>query len=97
MLLLYLYRLLIQYIIKDKSRKTALKLAKDLQLDDMSYIDMQNKLEEIGVVLQKTSPQNPLDINKCDDKLKFVDNIFLYSSLILGALITICSFIWGIL
>jgi len=95
--LLGLYRLLVQIIIKSKHRQMALKLAKDLNMENMSYSQLQSKLTEVDTVLKRCAPDNPLDINKCDQPLKFVDNIFLYSSLVLGALITICSFIWGIL
>ena len=96
-LLLILYKMLVRAIARDKHKKMALKLAKDLKMDDMSYIEMQAKLDEIGTVLEKTSPQNVLPIKNTAKPLKFVDKIFLYSSIVLGALITICSFIWGIL
>jgi len=96
-LLLYIYRILLQAITKNQHKNIALKLAKDLKLDDMNYIEMQNKLNEIGTVLEQTSPQKNIDITNENPPLKFVDKLFLYSSIILGALITICSFIWGIL
>lgn len=97
MLLLYLYRALLYVIIKNKNKHTAIKLAKDLQLENMSYVELQNKLGEIDTVLKQTANKNPFQIDNQNPQLKFVDKIFLYSSLILGSLITICSFIWGIL
>ena len=96
-LLLYIYRILVQSIAKDKHKSTALALAKDLKMEDMDYIQMQNKLNEIEVLLEQSNPKKTLDITNKNPKLKFIDNIFLYSSLALGAIITICSFIWGIL
>ena len=66
-------------------------------MEDMDYIQMQNKLNEIEVLLEQSNPKKTLDITNKNPKLKFIDNIFLYSSLALGAIITICSFIWGIL
>lgn len=96
-LLLVLYRRLVHTIAKDNHKRVALKLAKDLKLDDMSYVDMQNKLDEIEIVLEQTSPKSTENIQNNSPPLKFADKIFLYSSIILGAMITICSFIWGIL
>lgn len=96
LLLLALYRILLQSIIKNRNKRMAINLAKDLKLDDMSYIEMQGKLDEIEVVLEQSQPKKSIQITNAGT-LKFVDKIFLYSSLVLGALITICSFIWGIL
>ncbi len=96
-ILLSMYRALLQAIANDKHKRMALQLAKDLKMEDMSYTDMQAKLDEIGVVLDQSSPKNAFEIKNSANNLTFVDNIFLYSSIVLGALITICSFIWGIL
>ena len=74
----------------------ATQLAKDLKMDNMSYEEMQSKLDEVGKVLESKTDK-PFEINNSQPKLKFVDNIFLNSSLILGALITISSFIWGVM
>ena len=97
MLLLAVYRMLVQAIARDKHKATAMALAKDLKMDDMDYIEMQNKLNEIELLLEQTSPKKTLDLTNENPPLKFVDKIFLYSSIVLGTLITICSFIWGIL
>lgn len=96
-LLLALYKVLVDAIARDKHKRMAVKLAKDLKMEEMSYIEMQAKLDEIGIVLEKTSPQNVLDIQNSSKPLKFVDKIFLYSSIVLGGLVTLCTFIWGIL
>ena len=96
-LLLALYKVLVQEIAKDKHKQVALRLAKDLKMDDMDYVQMQNKLDEIGLVLEQTSPKSTLSLTNDKPPLKFIDKIFLYSSIVLGALITISSFIWGIL
>lgn len=95
-LLLSLYKILLQAIIKDKNKRMAVKLAKDLHLEELSYPEMQGKLDEIGIVLEQSSPKKAFEITN-PSTLKFVDKVFLYSSLVLGAMITICSFIWGIL
>ena len=83
-------------IIKDKSRQSALRLAKDLKFNDLSYLEVQDKLAEIDSILKQSSSSDFKSMDE-EERLSFVDKIFLYSSLILGVLITICSFIWGIL
>lgn len=97
LLLLYVYRILIKAIIKDNHKRTALSLAKDLKMEEMNYVEMQNKLNEIEIVLEQTQPKESISITDTNPTLKFTDKVFLYSSIILGSLITICSFIWGIL
>ena len=97
LILLSMYRALLHAIANDKHKRMALQLAKDLKMENMSYTDMQAKLDEIGVVLDQSSPKNAFEIKNTANKLTFIDNIFLYSSIVLGSLITICSFIWGIL
>lgn len=97
LMLLALYRVLLYAIAKDKHKKVVVDLAKDLKLDDLNYIEMQNKLNEIEAVLHQTHQNKEPALEDSGPTLTFVDNIFLYSSIILGALITISSFIWGIL
>ena len=84
-------------IAKENHKLIAKNLAKDLKLDELNYVEMQNKLDEIGTVLEQTNSNNSPTLSNTAPQLKFVDKIFLYSSLILGSLITACSFIWGIL
>ena len=96
-LLLALYRVLLKAIVKHKHQQTALQLAKDLKLEELTYSEMQNKLDEIELVLDNTSEKPSIELINTSHPLKFVDKIFLYSSLILGAMITICSFVWGVL
>lgn len=96
-LLLSLYRTLLRLIAQDKNKRIALKLAQDLKMDDMDYASMQNKLCEIETVLEQKSSTQSVEIKNTEQPLTFVDKLFLYSSIILGALTTICSFIWGIL
>ncbi len=96
-LLIYLYRLLLIVIIRDQQKRTVQRLAKDLNMDDMSYDEMNTKLDEVTQVLEKSTPSSPLNIKNTSTKLKYADNVFLYSSIVLGVLVTVSSFIWGIL
>jgi len=96
-ILLAIYRNLVNAISKDNHKQVAKKLAKDLKLDELDYLEMQIKIEEVGEILNQTAPQNAELLSNSGPTLKFTDEIFLYSSIVLGALITACSFIWGIL
>ena len=96
-LLIYLYRLLLITIIHDKQKHSVQKLAEDLNLQDMSYNEMNSKIEEVSKVLEKAKPSSPLNIKDTNAKLKYADNVFLYSSIVLGILVTVSTFIWGIL
>lgn len=92
-----LYFLIISRIIKIKKKEKYMLVAKDLKLEDKSYAELQEKLsdakQEIYVI--KSQPLVPLKDN--GKALTPLDKIFTYNAVILGALITICSFIWGIL
>ncbi len=96
-LLLYLYKLLVTQIIKEKHKQIAIKLAKDLKMDNMEYAEVQNKLGEIDTILQQSSDKKLSEFVSDEKTLTALDKLFLYSSLILGGLITLCSFIWGML
>lgn len=97
-LLLWTYKYLLKQITKEKQKQIANSLAKDLKLDQADYNEVQQKLNEIESILQQTNPQSNTTIsNENSIILNFVDKVFLYSSIVLGSLITFCSFIWGIL
>lgn len=96
-LLVYLYRLLLITIIHDKQKHSVQKLAEDLKLEDLSYNEMNSKIEEVSKVLEKSQSPSPFNIKDTNTKLKYADNVFLYSSIALGVLVTISTFIWGIL
>ena len=96
--LLWIYKYLVSQIAKNKQKQIATNLAKDLKLDQVDYSEVQQKLNEIETVLEQSSPKSCMNItNENTTALNFVDKVFLYSSIVLGALITFCSFVWGIL
>ena len=96
--LLWLYSVLVKQIAKEKQKQVANNLAKDLKLDQADYDQVQQKLNEIEIVLEQSNPKSSMLIsNKNTAALNFVDKVFLYSSIVLGSLITFCSFIWGVL
>lgn len=97
-ILLWVYKYLVGQIAKCKQKQIATSLAKDLKLDQADYNEIQLKLNEIESVLEQSSPKSSMNItNENTTALNFVDKVFLYSSIVLGALITFCSFIWGVL
>lgn len=75
-------------IISNETKKIIIKnLLKDLNVNENSTLqEIQLKSYFVGNILQ----------NK-NQKSSFTDKIFLISSFILGGILTICSFIWGVL
>ena len=97
-ILLWVYKYLLTQIAKSKQKQIANTLAKDLKLDQADFNEVQQKLNEIETLLEQSSPKSSMTIsNENSTALNFVDKVFLYSSIVLGALITFCSFIWGVL
>ena len=72
-LLLLAYRKLVRAISKDNHKRTAIKLAKDLNLDNLNYADMQSKLNEIETILQHTEPNDEKLISDNATPLRLVD------------------------
>lgn len=96
--------ILLIYSFKYFAKKLAIERAKvnfkqainDMSLNNESIEVAQSKINQMNNILQNlliNSKSNP----KKKQKLIFTDNIFLISSFILGTLVTISSFIWGII
>ena len=94
--LVSLFAYLLRLIAKVKATEKAKALANELNLNEMTDEEAKAKVEEINILLQNIKPMDFKTIyNK--NKSNFVDNIFLISSICLGVLATIFSFITGIL
>ena len=92
MLLLWLFQYLTKQLLKERAQKDIRAILQALQVDEMTLIQAQIKLNEVNKLLKKTND----DKNK-KTSFNFSSNIFLISSLVLGTLITISSFIWGVI
>lgn len=92
--LIYLYFYFVKKIAVERSRREVQKLVHYLELNQLSITEAQSRVNEINVLLKKNSQNRYINRNK---KPTFSENIFLYSSLFLGGIVTISSFIWGII
>lgn len=82
-------------ILKKETAKTEIiNIVSCLKLNKLTLNEAQAKLNEANKILKTKSIINKICIKP---KTAFIDKIFLISSITLGACITICSFIWGII
>jgi len=95
--LIKLFGYLINIVMQSKSKEQAEMLYKELKLDDMSEEQARAKIEEINTTLALMKKGKVGSFIKDDAKLAFSDKIFYYSSLVLGIIATIFSFIVAIL
>lgn len=94
MLLLYLYRLLCKQMYKERIKQKIISMIKYLELNNLPIEEAQEKINQVNELMQK------MELKKQEEKPKkftLLEKSFFISSLILGGLITISSFIWGLI
>lgn len=87
-----LYFYLVQLILKDRTKRKVENLIKSLNLENLPIQEVQKRVDEINLILNN---KNLTQFNNI--KPKFNDKIFIICSIVLGGLITISTFIWGII
>lgn len=92
MLLFMLYKYLTKRMMHERATKEITAIVKALHMEKMSIIQAQIKFNEVNKLLKHQAIQ---ETNK--PKPTFNENIFLISSFVLSGLITISSFIWGVI
>ena len=94
-LLIYIYRLLVKKLAKERNNMKMITIVKELKISNITIEEAQARIDMVNSVLAQS---NKLKIeNNNLEKPKFSSKIFIISSIILGTIITISSFIWGIL
>jgi len=94
--LLYLYKILIKHLAKEQTKMKMQAIVKELKMNNVTIEEAQEKINMVNSVLTQSYNLKILE-NKGKNKLKFMDKMFIVSSIILGTLITISSFIWGVI
>ena len=94
LLLITLYRYLCRLMYKEKIKGDIIKIIKYLELNDLPIEEAQEKINEVNVLLEKAGHFSAEESKK---KFSLLDKSFLISSIVLGGLITISSFIWGLI
>lgn len=94
-MLFYLYRILIKMLRKERVKMRMNAIVKELKLHNLSIEEAQARVDIVNNVLNKKYMQEMKE-NK-NPKPNFSNKIFIISSIVLGALVTLSSFIWGII
>lgn len=90
-LLILLYRYLLKHLFKERIQNEVKTIVKALQMEKLTIIQAQIKFNQINELMKhKTLKEQKI-------KQSFTDKIFLISSIVLGTLVTISSFIWGVI
>ncbi len=91
-LLLLMFNYLVKLLMHERARKEIQSIVSSLKMEKMSIIEAQIQFNEINKLLKH---QEIKEQNK--PKSSFLDKTFLISSIVLGSIITLSSFIWGII
>ncbi len=89
--LIWLYFYLVKKLLQERAQKEVKIVVKELQMEKLSLVQAQIRFNEINEMIKKPA------LEKQKIKHSLADNIFLIASFTLGILITISSFIWGII
>lgn len=95
-LLLLVYKLLVNRLKQERAKENMRKIINDLGMCNITLAEAQAKIDIINQILKQRTELRLLD-NTNKEKFKFSEKIFIISSVVLGTLITISSFIWGII
>ena len=96
-LILWLYHTLTKHLAKQRIKDDVRRAVKSLNLETLPPEQAQEKINKANQILTYCNSNKFNFKLSHKTKFKFSEKIFLYSSILLGALITISSFIWGIM
>ncbi len=92
LLLFALYYYLTKQILKERAKTETQSIIKALKMEKLTLIEAQIKLNHVNLLLQ----EKHIKENK-KPKSSFFDKVLLISSIVLGTILTISSFIWGVI
>lgn len=93
-ILLCLFQMLTKRLMIQRAKMDVKRLINELKLTSLPIEQAQEKVNLANQIIEESKQHKSIPKG---NKFSFTDNIFLISSIVLGATITICSFIWGIL
>ena len=91
-LLFLSYKYLVKLMLKERAKKDIKAIVQALQMDKLTIVEAQAKFNQVNKLLKHKSVEETKK-----QPSSFIDKLFLISSLILGTLVTISSFIWGVI
>ncbi len=93
-LLILLYFYLVKIIANERVKRDVKKLLLALELNNLTIVEAQAKIEQANIMLNELQQAKTL---KNTSKFNFYDNVFIIACYVLGGLITLGSFIGGII
>ena len=96
-LLIGTYKLLIKKLLIERTKRDMNSVVKEIGSNITTPEDAQEKINTINSILQKSEGSKSIIGQHSNIHFSFKEKLFYISSIILGTLITISSFIWGIL
>ncbi len=91
-----LYFVLLNQLKKQRAKMQVINIIKHLNFENLQPEEMAQRVKQTNYIMSQAKKMTIVD-TKQKFKFRFVDNIFIISSIVLGGLITISSFIWGVL
>lgn len=92
--ILWAYKILTKQLEQEKIKRKIFKVISQVKMHTLSIEEAQSKINQMNLILKH---KQLFEMTKTYTKPNFIDKIFLISSFVLGGLITISSFIWGII
>lgn len=96
-ILISLYIYLTQILAKERVRYDVKKIILCLEIDNLPLEQAQTKINQANEILLKSESLKFKNTVSGGEKFSFLSQVFLISSLVLGSLITISTYIWGII
>ncbi|MCQ2564674.1 MAG: CPBP family intramembrane metalloprotease [Clostridia bacterium] len=97
LLLFMLYSVLIKILLKERAKKEVLQIIRSLNLEHAPLSELKMQFEKTDEILQLTKQTDFLVSKKKNVQVGFTEKLFYICSVVLGATITLSSFVWGII
>lgn len=97
LLIIYIYQILCKKLIYERAKSDIQRVINELNFSNIPMEEAQEKLNHINYIINHSSIKKGFINNATSEKHGFIENLFLICSIILGSLITILSFIWGVI
>ena len=96
-LMVYLYIYLVKKLTIEKVKVSMEQVVIDLGVQNTTIDQAQEVITQLNYILNTSKSAKSYIAYSKGEKYSFVDNIFLIASIFLGAIITIISFVWGVI
>ena len=91
-LIVYLILFLISKIKEVKIKSQIRNMVNELNLTELPIEEMQKKVDEVNLIISQTK-----NLKTKKEKSPFYSKVFVISSFVLSGLVTLCTFIWGLI